>query len=83
MKNKVKKYLKNLYQSKQIQKIQDLANHPDLTEDEKWLIYYTYAKDRMVANTAAKLSISERKFYMIQDCALIKLYYIISKTVQL
>ena len=77
MKNRVKRYLKNLYQSKQVQKIRNLANHPDLTEDEKWLIIYTFAEDRMVLNTAAKLNVSERKFYNIQDTALTKLYYII------
>lgn len=79
MKNKVKKYLKNLYQTKQTQKIRALANHPDPNEDEKWLIIYTFAEDRMVANTANKLNVSERKFYNIQDSALIKLYYIIFK----
>lgn len=77
MKNKTKKYLKFLYQNKQSQKIINLANHKDLTVDEKWLIIYTFAKNRMVANTCAKLNISERKFYNIQDTALIKLYYII------
>ncbi len=83
MKNKVKKYLKFLYKNKEIQKIRDLANHPDLTELEKWLVIYTFAENRMVLNTCAKLNISERKFYMIQDNVLIKFYYILSKTVQL
>ena len=73
MKNKVKKYLKMLdkYQ------IKDLVKHPDLTSDEKWVIYYTFGEDRYVVNTCAKLYISESKFYKIQDEALIKLYYIL------
>nr|DAX84362.1 MAG TPA: hypothetical protein [Caudoviricetes sp.] len=77
MKNKVKKYLKNLYKAKRIEEIRQLANHPDLTEDEKWLIIYTFAEDRMVINTARKLNMSERKFYNTQDVVLTKLYYII------
>lgn len=73
MKNKTKKYLKERtrYEVKQI------VNHPDLTEEEKWLIYYTYGEDRYVLNTCAKLNISERQFFNIQNQALIKLYYIL------
>ena len=73
MKNKVKKYLK----TKTRYEIHQIVKHPDLTEDEKWLIYYTYGEKRYVANTCAKLNISERQFYNIQDIALTKLYYIL------
>lgn len=73
MKNKVKKYLKNKTRAE----IKEIVNHPDLTETEKWIIYYTFGEDRYVINTCAKLSISERNFYNIKDQALIKLYYIL------
>lgn len=79
--NKTKKYLNNiakthtLTETKQI--IKKLVEHPDFTEIEKWLIYYTYGEGRMVANTCAKLSISERQFYLLRNIVLIKLYYIL------
>ena len=81
MVGKTKKYLKNiakthsLTETKQI--IKKLVEHPDFTETEKWLIYYTYGEDRMVANTCNKLSISERQFHFMRDVALTKLYYIL------
>lgn len=74
LKNKVKKYLK----TKNKYEIKEIVNHPDLSEIEKWLIYYTYGEDRYVLNTCAKLNISERHFYNIQDVALTKLYYILN-----
>lgn len=37
MKNKVKNYLKTLDKYK----IKEIVKHPDLSEIEKWLIYYT------------------------------------------
>lgn len=49
--NKTKKYLKTLSKAE----IKKLIEHPDLTEIEKWLIYYTYGEGRMAANTSAKL----------------------------
>ena len=73
MKNKVKKYLK----TKTRLEIKEIVKHPDLTELEKWIIYYTFGEDRYVVNTCAKLSISERQFFNIKDQALIKLYYIL------
>lgn len=75
--NKVKKHLKSEGIFKNREKIKEIINHPDLTEEEKWLIYYTYGEDRYIVNTAAKLNMSERRFYMVQDKALIKLYYIL------
>lgn len=76
--NKVKKYLKSDGIFKNKQKIKEIINHPDLTEEERWLIYYTYGEDRYIINTAIKLNMSERRFYMVQDKALIKLYYILN-----
>ena len=38
MKNKTKKYLKSLTKYQ----IKDIVKHPDLTELERWLIYYAY-----------------------------------------
>ena len=73
MKNKTKKYLKSLTKYQ----IKDIIKHPDLTEEERWLIYYTYVEDRYVLNTYVKLNISERQFHNIKDQALIKLYYIL------
>ena len=73
MKNKVKKFLK----TKTRIEIKEIVKHPDLTELEKWIIYYTFGEDRYVINTCAKLSISERQFFNIKDQALIKLYYIL------
>ena len=73
MKNKTKKYLKTLSETE----IKEIVQHPDLNELEKWLIYYTYAKHRMVINTCLKLNISERQFHHIKDIALTKLYYIL------
>lgn len=77
LKNKAKKDLKSEGIFKNKVKIKEIVNHPDLSEIEKWLIYYTYGEDRYVLNTCAKLSISERHFYNIQDIALTKLYYIL------
>ena len=73
MKNKVKKYLK----TKNRAEIKEIVKHLDLTETERWLIYYTYGEDRMVLNTCYKLNISERQFHNIKDIALTKLYYIL------
>lgn len=74
MKNKVKKYLK----TKDKNEIKEIVKHPDLTEEEKWIIFYTFAKDRMVLNTCMKLHISERQYHILKDQALIKLYYILN-----
>lgn len=73
MRNKVKQYLK----TKNRAEIKEIVKHPDLTETERWLIYYTYGEDRMVLNTCYKLNISERQFHNIKDIALTKLYYIL------
>ena len=73
MKNKTKKYLKSLTKYQ----IKDIVKHPDLTELERWLIYYTYGEKRYILNTATKLNMSERRFYTVRDEALIKLYYIL------
>lgn len=73
MKDKVKNYLKSLNKYQ----IKELVNHPDLTEEERWLIYYTYGEKRYILNTATKLNMSERRFYTVRDEALIKLYYIL------
>ena len=75
--NKVKKYLKSDGVFKNRDKIKQIVNHPDLSEEERWLIYYTYGEDRFVINTARKLNISERQFHTIQNIALTKLYYIL------
>lgn len=78
--NKTKRYLKdiakthNLTETKQI--IRELVEHPDLTEIEKWLIYYTYAENRMVVNTCRKLGISYAQYTITKNIALTKLYYI-------
>ena len=80
MVGRVKKYLKNiakthtLTETKQI--VKNLVQHPDFTEIEKWLIYYTYGEGRMVVNTCRKLAISEAQYRIIQQMALLKLYYI-------
>ena len=75
----IKKYLK----SKTKEEIKQIVQHPDLSETEKWLIYYTYAEKRMVINTCHKLSISERHYHFLKTIALIKLYYILHiKTAQ-
>ena len=73
LKEKVKKYLK----TKTELEIKEIIKHSDLTDDERWIIYYTFAKNRMVLNTCAKLYISESKFHKIKDLALTKLYYIL------
>ena len=81
MVGKVKKYLKNiakthsLTETKEI--VKKLVQHPDLTEIEQWLIYYTYAEKRMVINTCYKLGLSEAQFYNTQKLVLTKLYYIL------
>lgn len=68
-----KKHLKTLSDDK----IKEISEHPDLTYNEKWIIYYTYAKERYVANTCMKLHISERQFFYELSIALTKLYYIL------
>ena len=81
MVGKVKKYLKNiakthsLTETKQI--VKKLVQHPDLTEIEQWLVYYTYGEDRMVVNTCRKLGLQETQYYVTQNLALTKLYYIL------
>lgn len=78
--NKAKKHLKNiakthsLTETKQI--IRKMIEHPDFTEIEKWLIYYAYGENRMIVNTCRKLAISETQYRIIQQMALLKLYYI-------
>lgn len=72
MVGRVKKYLKTLTKDE----IKKLVQHPDLTETEKWLIYYTYGEKRMVINTCRKLGLSEPQFHITQKLALLKLYYI-------
>ena len=75
--NKVKAYLKSDEIFKNKAKIKEIISNPDLTEEEKWIIYYTYAEDLYAINIAIKLNMSERRFHMIKDNALIKLYYIL------
>ena len=79
--NKVKAYFKTLAKecnkTELKEKVKSIVKHPDLTEEEKWLVYYTYGEERMVLNTCNKLSMSERRFYMVRDIAFIKLYYIL------
>ena len=81
MRNKVKLYFKTLAKecnkTELKEKIKNIINHPDLTEEERWLIYYTYGEERMVLNTCYKLHVSERQFHNIKDIALTKLYYIL------
>lgn len=74
MVGKVKKYLKTLSKAE----IKKLVEHPDLTEIEKWLIYYTYGEGRMVVNTCRKLGLSDAQYYITQNLALTKLYYILN-----
>lgn len=62
MLNRVKRYLKSDGIFKNREKIKEIINHPDLTEEERWLIYYTYAEDRYIINTARKLNMSNSKF---------------------
>lgn len=71
--NKTKKYLKTLSKAE----IKKLIEHPDLTETEKWLIYYCYGEGRMVVNTCRKLGLQETQYYVTQNLALTKLYYIL------
>lgn len=70
---KTKKYLKSLLR----EEVKKIVQHPDLTEIEKWLVYYTYGEKRMVINTCYKLGLSEAQFYNTQKLALTKLYYIL------
>lgn len=70
---KVKQHLKTLTK----EEIKKLINHPDITEIERWLIYYIYGEKRMVINTCYKLGLSEPQFHIIQKIALTKLYYIL------
>ncbi len=71
--DRVKKHLKTLSK----EDIKAIIEHPDLTEIEKWLIYYTFAEKRMVINTCYKLALSEPQFYITKRIALTKLYYIL------
>lgn len=70
--NKTKKHLKTLSKAE----IKKLIEHPDLTEIEKWLIYYCFAENRMVVNTCRKLGISYAQYTIVKKMALLKLYYI-------
>ena len=69
--NKTKRYLKTLSKAE----INKLIEHPDLTEIEKWLIYYCYGEKRMLVNTCRKLNICETEYRLIHKMALLKLYY--------
>lgn len=62
IKQLVKKHLK----TKSEEEIKEILNHSDILEIEKWLIYYTFAKDRLIANTCMKLNISERQYHNIK-----------------
>lgn len=78
---KTKKYLKDIAknhtQTETKQIVKKLVQHPDLTEIEKWLIYYTYGEGRMAANTSAKLGLSDALYFNTLKLALTKLYYIL------
>lgn len=78
---KVKKYLKNIAkthsQTETRKIIRNLVEHPDLTDLEKWLIYYAYGEGRMVINTCRKLGLQEAQYYITQNLALTKLYYLL------
>lgn len=67
-----KNYLKTLSDNE----IEQICKHPDFEYEEKWILYYTYAKKRYVANTCMKLHISEKQFFILLREALTKLYYI-------
>lgn len=67
-----KNYLKSLSEDE----IEKISKHPDLEYLERWILYYTYAKERLVANTCMKLSISEPQFFNTLREALVKVYYI-------
>lgn len=67
-----KDYIKTLKEDK----ITELLKHPDFEYTEKWILYYTYVKERYVANTCMKLHLSEKQFFIHLREALIKLYYI-------
>ena len=67
-----KDYIKTLNEDK----ITELLEHPDFEYTEKWILYYTYVKERYVANTCMKLHLSEKQFFIHLREALIKLYYI-------
>ena len=58
--NKVKAYFKTLAKecnkTELKEKVKNIVKHPDLTEEERWLVYYTYGEERMVLNTCHKLS---------------------------
>ena len=74
--NKVKAYFKTLAKecnkTELKEKVKNIVKHPDLTEEKRWLVYYTYGEERMVLNTCNKLSMSERRFYMVWHFAFIK-----------
>ena len=63
--------------NKTTEEIENIITHPDLTHDERWLIYHIYGKQRMVVNVCHKLHMSEPQFYITQKLALTKLYYIL------
>lgn len=69
---RVKRFLKD----KDKLQIKSLLDHPDFTEQERWVICYTFGENRMVVNTCMKLYLSQSQFHKIQNTALLKLYYI-------
>lgn len=71
-----KQIAKNYIKTLSSDEIENLSKHPDFEYEEKWIIYYTYAKKRYVVNTCQKLNISEPQFFIILREALTKVYYI-------
>lgn len=75
----VRQYLKLLSKDQ----LRQLFKNTDLTDDEYWILTYSFIEHRMVVNTCRKLSISEGKYHYTLNQALIKVKYTIIETPRL
>jgi predicted DNA-binding protein (UPF0251 family) len=65
---------------RKLRKLFEIAkNENNINDIEFWLLTYTYAEDRMVENTCAKLGISKSTYHNYMNVALTKIEYTIKR----
>lgn len=68
---KIKQYLKNLDNDT----LKKLFKISELEDIEYWVLTYGLIQKRMVENTCMKLNISRAYYFILQNKALIKVYF--------
>ena len=63
-----RQYLKTLDRAQ----LRKLFEQCDLTETERWLLFYAFVEKRLRENTCDKLSLSSRQYHYLLNIALCK-----------